>query len=78
MWRPIFWGPIILGVGVGAAIGNATGNLVTGIGLGLMFGILAGSAARKSADTTDVVDAASEPDENGLNRPTDSDTDSDS
>ncbi len=31
-----------------------------------------------SVDTTDVVDAASDLDEDGLNRPTDSDTDSDS
>ena len=54
MWRPIFWGPIIFGVGVGAAIGNATGNLVTGIGLGLMFGILAGSAARKKREPQDL------------------------
>ena len=32
----------------------------------------------ESADTTDVADVASDPDKNGLNRPTDSDTDSDS
>ena len=47
MLRPIIWGPIIFGVGVGAAIGNGTGNLVTGVGLGLMFGVLAAAAARK-------------------------------
>ncbi len=32
----------------------------------------------ESTDTTDVPDAASDPDENAFNRPTDSDTDSDS
>ncbi len=32
----------------------------------------------ESADTTDVAGAASDPDKDGLNRPTDSDTDSDS
>ncbi len=32
----------------------------------------------ESADTTDVADAASDSDENAFNRPTDSDTDSDS